>query len=106
MIHRELFIVMLIITLLIIATFFKCNANSNNSNNSNNSEYFELGANGLNNFSCDDNPLNSNCVCESEKTKQRILGDFPMNYGLTSPYIYTCANKNIPEPKTTLWTTN
>lgn len=98
MTHKQIFIGMLIFTLLIIYLIPKCSCN-----NSNDFENFELNPNYSVLANCDNQPLNSNCFCEPDKTKQKILGDFPMNYGQTSPYVYTCVDKNTLEPKTTLY---
>lgn len=96
MTNKQIFIAILIISLLFLNTYCKCN---------NESENFELNLARSTSMSCDNQPLNSNCFCESEKTKQKILGDFPMNYGQTSPYIYTCVNKENIEPTTILYST-
>jgi hypothetical protein len=98
MINKQTFIAILIIVLLMLGSFCKCEKDSEKE-----SENFEINLNRSTSMNCDNQPLNSNCICESEQTKQRIFGDFPMNYGQTSPYIYTCVNKNNVEPKTSLW---
>ena len=54
-------------------------------------------------FPCVSNPTNSNCTCPSESPEQRVLGNFPMNYGLTAPYLYSCVSKNVPQPETTVF---
>jgi hypothetical protein len=52
---------------------------------------------------CKDYPLNSNCVCPPEAPVQTVLGQFPMNYGEKSPYVYTCVPSSAQEPETTIW---
>ena len=52
---------------------------------------------------CRDYPLNSNCSCPPEAPVQTVLGEFPMNYGEKSPYVYTCVPRNSIEPDTNLW---
>jgi hypothetical protein len=56
-----------------------------------------------NNYPCDKYPLNSNCTCPSDAPQRVVLGQFPMNYGEKSPYVYTCVPPNAPEPNTTIW---
>ena len=56
-----------------------------------------------NNYPCVSNPSNSNCTCPTEFPSQRVLGSFPMNYGQTSPYAYSCVSNNIPEPNTNVY---
>lgn len=66
-------------------------------------EGFELVNPYLNNFPCDKYPLNSNCTCPTDAPQRVVLGQFPMNYGEKSPYVYTCVPSNAPEPSTTIW---
>jgi hypothetical protein len=56
-----------------------------------------------NNFPCDKHPLNSNCTCPIDAPQRVVLGQFPMNYGEKSPYIYTCVPATAQEPQTTVW---
>ena len=51
-------------------------------------------------YPCVSNPTNSNCTCPSYSPSQRVLGNFPMNYGQTSPYLFSCVSSNVPEPNT------
>ena len=83
--NQEIFIVVLIV-ILVIMRFVKL------------SESFEV-----NNFPCDKNPLNSNCTCPVDAPQRVVLGQFPMNYGEKSPYVYTCVPPDAPEPSTTVW---
>ena len=53
---------------------------------------------------CKDYPFNSNCDCPVEAPVQTVLGQFPMNYGETSPYVYTCVPRTAQESPTDLWT--
>lgn len=55
------------------------------------------------NFPCDSNPTNSNCTCPVDSPSQIVVGKFPMNYGQTSPYLYTCVSKTIQEPNTNVY---
>lgn len=57
----------------------------------------------VNDFPCSIHPFNSNCTCPVEMSQRRIIGEFPLNYGETSPYKYVCVSQSVPEPKTTLW---
>jgi len=84
--NQEILIIILII-ILVIMKFLKLYEN------------FEI-----NNFPCEKNPFNSNCTCPSDAPQRVILGEFPLNYGEKSPYLYTCVPSNAPEPKTTIWT--
>jgi hypothetical protein len=63
MTNKQIFIAILIISLLFLNTYCKCN---------NESENFELNLARSTSMSCDNQPLNSNCFCESEKTKQKV----------------------------------
>ena len=83
--NQEVLIIFLIILFVIIG-FYRM------------SESFEL-----NNFPCNIHPLNSNCTCPRKASVQSIFGQFPMNYGLNSPYTYTCVPDNTIEPSTNLW---
>jgi hypothetical protein len=83
--NQEIFIIVVIV-ILVIMRFVKL------------SEGFEV-----NNFPCDKNPLNSNCTCPTDAPQRVVLGQFPMNYGEKSPYVYTCVPANAPEPPTTIW---
>lgn len=56
-----------------------------------------------NNFPCISNPTNSNCTCSIDTPSQRVLGKFPMNYGKTSPYLYSCVSNNVKEPDTNVY---
>lgn len=58
----------------------------------------------INDFPCDKNPLNSNCTCPANAPQKVVIGEFPMNYGEKSPYVYTCVPAKAQEPPTTLWT--
>ena len=84
--NQEIFIVVLIVILVVIR-FVKF------------SEGFEV-----NNYPCDKHPLNSNCTCPANAPQRVVLGQFPMNYGEKSPYVYTCVPADAPEPSTTVWT--
>lgn len=57
----------------------------------------------VNNYPCEENPNNSNCTCPSEFPSQRVLGKFPMNYGKTSPYVYSCVSNSVREPNTNVY---
>ncbi len=52
---------------------------------------------------CKDYPFNSNCSCPPEAPVQTVLGEFPMNYGEKSPYVYTCVPRTAQEPNTNVW---
>jgi len=54
-------------------------------------------------FPCVSNPTNSNCTCPNDSSSQRVLNNFSMNYGQTSPYLYTCVSNTIPEPNTNVY---
>lgn len=54
-------------------------------------------------FSCESNSNNSNCTCSTNSPSQRVIGKFPMNYGLTAPYTYSCVSNNVPEPNTNVY---
>jgi hypothetical protein len=82
---QQIFILVLIVILVILRFVKSC-------------EGFEV-----NNFPCDKNPLNSNCTCPTDAPQRVVLGQFPMNYGEKSPYVYTCVPTNAPEPLTTIW---
>lgn len=86
--NQEIFIIVLIITLFIIKLVKFV-------------EGFE--SYGNNDFPCNKNPLNSNCTCPSDAPQRVVLGQFPMNYGEKSPYVYTCVPASAPEPSTTVW---
>lgn len=83
--NQEILIVVLIVVL-IIFKFFKITENFDS-----------------NYFPCATHPLNSNCTCPTNIPSQRVLGDFPMNYGLNSPYTYNCVSQNDPEPNTNVY---
>lgn len=51
-----------------------------------------------NNYPCTSNPNNSNCTCPTDSPSQRVLGQFPMNFGNKSPYLYSCVSNSVPEP--------
>lgn len=85
MINQDFFILILII-ILVIFKFFKV------------TEGFDS-----NNYPCQTHPTNSNCTCPPNASSQRVLGDFPMNYGDKSPYLYSCVSKNVPEPNTNVY---
>lgn len=57
----------------------------------------------INYFPCDKHPNNSNCTCPPNMKQQIIYKDFPIGYGMDSPYDYTCVNSSIPEPSTNLF---
>lgn len=86
--NQEIFIVVLIIVLVIMKF-------------TNLGEAFEI--TNVNDFPCDKNPLNSNCTCPADKPQKIVVGQFPMNYGEKSPYVYTCVSGDAPEPRTTVW---
>jgi hypothetical protein len=56
-----------------------------------------------NDFPCTSNPMNSNCTCPSDAPSQRVIGKFPMNYGQTSPYLYSCVSNSVAEPNTNVY---
>ena len=56
-----------------------------------------------NNYPCDKHPLNTNCTCPADVPQRVVLGQFPMNYGSSSPNVYTCVPASAPEPNTTIW---
>lgn len=56
-----------------------------------------------NDFPCVSNPTNSNCTCPSESPSQKVIGKFPMNYGLTAPYLYSCDSNKVIEPNTNVY---
>jgi hypothetical protein len=58
---------------------------------------------GTNNYPCVSNPTNSNCTCPSEAPSQTVFGKFPMNYGKTSPYLYSCVSDKVSEPPTNVY---
>jgi hypothetical protein len=86
--NQEIFIIVIIVVLVILK-FVKLG------------EGFE--AMNTNNFPCDKYPLNSNCTCPVDAPQRVVLGQFPMNYGEKSPYVYTCVPASAPEPSTTVW---
>lgn len=83
--NQEILIIVLVIVL-IIAKFVKSNEGFNS-----------------NNYPCASHPNNSNCTCPTSDPSQRVLGDFPMNYGKNSPYTYSCVSNTVPEPNTNVW---
>ena len=56
-----------------------------------------------NDYPCTSNPTNSNCTCPADSPSQRVIGKFPMNYGKTSPYLYSCVSNNVQEPNTNVY---
>lgn len=54
-------------------------------------------------YPCVSNPSNSNCTCPSDSPSQRVLGNFPMNYGQTAPYAYSCVSNSVSEPNTNVY---
>lgn len=86
--NQEIFITVMIVILVIIR-FVKLG------------ECFEV--TNSNNFPCANHPLNSNCTCPSNAPQKVVLGQFPMNYGEQSPYVFTCVPAEAPEPQTTVW---
>lgn len=82
--NQEIFIIVIIV-ILIIMKF------------ANWAERFE------NTYPCQTHPNNSNCSCPPNVPNQRVLGQFPMNYGLDSPYRYTCVPDSAKEPSTNDW---
>ena len=84
--NKETFIFILIV-FLILLELYKCNENFESTKN---------------NLSCDSNPLNSNCSCPSNEPIQKVIGKFPMNYGLSSPYVYKCHQKSTRKPSTNI----
>ncbi len=56
-----------------------------------------------NDFPCATNPTNSNCTCPPNASSQIVFGKFPMNYGKTSPYLYSCVSKGVEEPNTNVY---
>ena len=85
--NQEIFIVVIVVVLVIIY-FTKW------------SENFESDTNY---YPCQNNPKNSNCTCPSQAPVQRVLGQFPMNYGDNSPYTYTCVPNTAQEPPTNVY---
>lgn len=83
--NQEFFIVILI-GVLIVLKFIGCK------------EGFEI-----NDYPCATHPTNSNCTCPPEAPVQTIIGQFPMNYGENSPYVYTCVPKSGQEPSTNVF---
>ena len=83
--NQEIFITILIVALVLMKFF-------------NFVEGFES-----NNFPCVSNPSNSNCTCPTDAPSQRVIGKFPMNYGQTAPYAYSCVSKSVPEPNTNVY---
>lgn len=83
--NQEFFITIIVIVLVLFKFFISCEGFDNN------------------NYPCAEYPNNSNCTCPAEKPSQRVLGNFPMNYGDNSPYSYTCVSKKIPEPDTNVY---
>jgi hypothetical protein len=82
--NQEIFILVLVIVLVIVhfsSRFF---------------ESFETNLDSKK-ILCQDNPFNSNCSCPSDAPVQTVLGDFPMNYGEESPYMYTCVPRTSQE---------
>jgi hypothetical protein len=57
----------------------------------------------VNNYPCVSNPTNSNCTCPTDSPSQRVLGKFPMNYGQTAPYLYSCVSNKVAEPDTNVY---
>jgi len=57
----------------------------------------------MNNFPCDKHPFNSNCTCPTNALQKVVLGQFPLNYGEKSPYVYTCVPSDAPEPNTAIF---
>lgn len=86
--YQEIFIVVIIVILIIFKFVKFC-------------EGFE--SVNINNFPCEKYPLNSNCTCPTDVPQRVVLGQFPMNYGEKSPYVYTCVPADAPEPSTTVW---
>jgi hypothetical protein len=56
-----------------------------------------------NNYPCATYPSNSNCSCPTDVPSQRVLGNFPMNYGVNSPYTYSCVSNSVQEPNTNVY---
>jgi hypothetical protein len=56
-----------------------------------------------NDYPCTSNPTNSNCTCPPDAISQRVLGKYPMNYGLSAPYLYSCVSNSVQEPKTNVY---
>ena len=48
-------------------------------------------------YECKEHPMDSNCQCPPN-SKQIVIGEQPMSYGTSSPYVYTCVPKTTPEP--------
>ncbi len=108
--NQEIFILILLVSLVILRLFkkhenFSENFSENNTKNYKlNSENQLISPNSINNFPCENFPFNSNCTCPSDQYSQKIIGQFPMNYGQTAPYAYTCIKKDeYTEPSVNLW---
>ena len=86
--NQEILIIVFIVVLIVIRF---CN------------KYFEPFTTDPKEMLCRDYPLNSNCICPPNNPVQKVLGEFPMNYGEHSPYVYTCVPSSEPEPQTNLW---
>lgn len=88
--NQEIFITVLIVALVLMKYF-------------NYVEGFESNNFELNNYPCTSHPNNSNCTCPTDSPSQRVIGKFPMNYGQTSPYLYSCVSNSVPEPNTNVF---
>jgi len=86
--NQEILIIVLIAVLIVIRFFNK---------------YFEPFTTEPAEMLCRDYPFNSNCNCPPDAPVQTVLGEFPMNYGEKSPYVYTCVPTSTSEPSTNLW---
>ena len=83
--NQEIFLLISLVVLIIIKYI-------------NSRENFEL-----NNYPCVNHPRNSNCTCPTNVPSQRVLGEFPMNYGEKSPYSYNCVSNDVLEPSTNVY---
>ena len=79
-------LIIILIAILVIFKFFGC------------VEGFDS-----NNYPCATNSSNSNCTCPEKLDAQRVLGKYPMNYGNTSPYTYSCATGKETNPNTNVY---
>ncbi len=57
----------------------------------------------LDDYPCATHPFNSNCTCPPDAPVQKVVGEFPENYGENAPYKYVCSPKSFEEPSTNVF---